>query len=58
MELLPDEVHLAGQRSLIAFLAQVVSVGRNVAAQCSRIVPSGDLGRKLTGDEGRACGST
>ena len=58
VELLADEVHLATEDALVAFLSQVVGVCGCVLGDGRSIVVSTNLGRELACDHGHAAGST
>lgn len=52
------EMHLARQRRVVALVAQVMCVGRDVRWEICCVVVSPDLGRQLAGDHGEARGRT
>ena len=56
MQLVADEVHLAGQRGLVAGGAQVVGVRGGAGLDAAGVVVGGDLGGQLAGDHGHAGG--
>jgi len=56
MQLLADEVHLAGQGGLVAGGAQVVGVGRGAGVDAAGIVVGADLGGELARHHGHTRG--
>jgi len=52
----PAEVHLAGERGVVALAAQIVGVGGDVGGQVAGVVVGADLGGQLAGDHDEARG--